>query len=375
VSPWIFLLAIGLLLANGFFVAVEFAVVGSRRTKLEGLAEAGDRRARRSLIAIADLNRELGGAQLGITIASLGLGAVAEPAVAELLVPVFETVGASEALSHSIAFVVALSIVVFLHLVIGEMVPKNIAIVAPERALMRLITLDRIYLFVFGPVVRVLTAIANGGLRLFGVRVTDELSVAHTAEELAVMLAISREEGAIEDFAADLMAGVLEFGGTDAASVMVPREQVAYVRRSATVREVEQLVLASGHSRLPVVGRDLDDVRGFIHAKDLLTLPPSAAAETVPPRLVRRMLLAPTTRPLEELLLGMRQARVHFALVRDEDGATAGIVTLEDLIEELVGDILDESDRVRSQSPSPAPVRPEPHRPQQPHEPQEPQQG
>ncbi len=337
------------------------------------------------MAAIADLNRELGGAQLGITIASLGLGAVAEPAVAQLLVPLFEAVGASEALAHSVAFVIALSIVVFLHLVIGEMVPKNIAIVAPERALMRLITLDRIYLFVFGPVVKVLTAIANGGLRLFGVRVTDELSVAHTAEELAMMLAVSREEGVIEDFAADLMAGVLEFGGTDAASVMVPREQVAYVRRSATVREVEQLVLASGHSRLPVVGRDLDDVRGFIHAKDLLTLPPSAAGETVPPRLVRRMLLAPTTRPLEELLLGMRQARVHFALVRDEDGATAGIVTLEDLIEELVGDILDESDRVRGQG-SPRPTAhgqqqpqqaDQPHTSQQSHPPQgwhEPQQ-
>jgi CBS domain containing-hemolysin-like protein len=195
-----------------------------------------------------------------------------------------------------------------------------------------------------------------------------------TEEEVKYAIAEGTEAGVIDEVEEKMIHGVLALADSSVASVMVPRERVAYVPRSATVREVEELVLASGHSRLPVVGRDLDDVRGFIHAKDLLTLPPSASGETVPPRLVRRMLLAPTTRSLEELLLGMRQARVHFALVRDEDGATAGIVTLEDLIEELVGDILDESDRVRSQSPSLAPAR-EPHRPQQPHEPQEPQQG
>jgi CBS domain containing-hemolysin-like protein len=344
VNAWAFVVAVALLAANGFFVAVEFAVVGSRRTKLEELAVDGDRRAQRALEASADLNRELGGAQLGITMASLGLGIVAEPALAELLLPVFEFTGASDALAHSISFVVALAIVVFFHLVLGEMVPKNIAIVAPERTLLRLVALDRVYLLVFGPIVWVLTAIANAGLRPFGVRTANEISVAHTAEELSVMVALSREEGMIEEFAADLMAGVLVFGDRDAASVMVPRDRIAFVPRTATVREVERVVLESGHSRIPVVGRDLDDVRGFIHAKDLLTLPPAAADGIVPVRLVRRMLLVPATRTLEDLLLGMRQARVHFALVRHDDGSTAGIVTLEDLLEELVGDILDESD-------------------------------
>ncbi|MEJ5256471.1 MAG: CNNM domain-containing protein, partial [Acidimicrobiales bacterium] len=238
-SPWSFLVAVALLLANGFFVAVEFAVVGSRRTRLEELAAAGDRRAARGLAALGDLNRELGGAQLGITMASLGLGIVAEPALAHLFASLFERLGASEALAHPIALGVALVIVVFLHLLVGEMVPKNVAIIDPERTLLRLVSLDRAYLFVFGPLVALLTAIANAGLRLLGVTARRELAVAHTAEDLAVMLATSREEGLIEDFAADLLAGVLDFGGRDAAAVMVPREQIAYIGIGTTAAEAE----------------------------------------------------------------------------------------------------------------------------------------
>lgn len=344
-NVWPFAAAVALLLANGFFVAVEFAVVGSRRTKLQELAGAGDRRAERAMAALTDLNRELGGAQLGITMASLGLGVVAEPAVAELITPVVEITGVSEALAHSIALGIALVIVVFFHLVVGEMVPKNVAIVDPERTLLRLAPLDRAYLFLFGPIVAVLTALANGGLRLLGVRARRELAVGHTAEELALMVATSREEGVIEDFAADLMAGVLDFGGRDVSAVMVPRDQIASISIGTSVAEAERVVLERGHSRLLVTGRDLDDVRGFIHAKDLLTVPAEAASRPVPLRLVRRMLDVPCDRSLEDLLLGMRRARVHVAVVRDPDGRTAGLVTLEDLLEELVGDILDESDR------------------------------
>jgi CBS domain containing-hemolysin-like protein len=339
------LVAVLLLAANGFFVAYEFAVVGSRRAKLETLATEGDRRARGGLRAVRELNIQLSGAQLGITMASLGLGAVAEPAVAHLLHDVFGRAGVSEALSHTLAFVVALTIVVFMHMVVGEMVPKNIALTGPERTLMSLVTLNRAYLVVFGPVVRALTWIADRGVRLVGFEPRAELVTAHTAEELASMLAASRREGAIEDFAAELMTGVLDFGGLTAHEVMVPREEISYVRRTQTVFEIEEHLLTRGHSRLPVVGRDLDDVIGFVHAKDLLALPPAAADGLLPPRLVRRMLVVPERRSLEDLLLGMRRARIHFALVVDDRGATRGLVTLEDLLEELVGDIVDETDR------------------------------
>ncbi len=338
------LIAIALLLVNGFFVAYEFALVGSRRTKLEPLAEGGDRRAVRGLAAIHDLNHELGGAQLGITMASLGLGAVAEPALARVFVDLLELTGLGVAVAHTVAFAVALAIVVFLHMVVGEMVPKNIALVEPERALLALVSINRLYLFVFGPVIKVLTVFATLGMRAVGVEPKDELNAAHTAEELAVMVATSREGGAIEPFAADLMEGVLDFGGREVGDVMVPRAGIGYIDRATTVEEAEALVLERGFSRLPVVGRDLDDVLGFVHAKDLLTVPAAAAAQPVSQRILRRMLVVPIDRSLEDLLLSMRRARVHFALVVDRQASTAGVVTLEDLLEVLVGDILDESD-------------------------------
>jgi CBS domain containing-hemolysin-like protein len=229
---------------------------------------------------------------------------------------------------------------VFLHLVIGEMVPKNIALTDPEQWLLRLQGANRAYLWLFGPVIRLLNGAANVCLRLLRVP-TGDAREGHTAEELAVMLAASRDEGLIEDFAHDLLAGVLDFGDRTAGSVMVPRDDVAAITLATTVAEAEGLVVASGHSRLPVIGRDLDDVRGFVHAKDLLVVD---TARPVPLRLLRQMLVVPPERSLEDLLLAMRRARVHVALVRDADGSTVGIVTLEDLLEALVGDIVDESD-------------------------------
>lgn len=339
------LAAFVLLGVNAFFVAYEFALVGSRSTKLESLAEDGSRRAKRGLEAIHDLNHQLGGAQLGITMASLGLGAVAEPALARVLVDIFGFTGLSDALLHTIAFVIALTIVVFLHMVAGEMVPKNITLVEPERALLALVSINRIYLVIFGPIIKVLTVSANLGMRLVGVEPKDEIGAAHTAAELAVMVATSRDEGAIEPFAAGLMEGVLDFGAREVGQVMVARDEIGFIRADTTVSQAEALVLDRGHSRLPVVGRDLDDVLGFVHAKDLLTVPPEEADGRLAATLVRRMLVVPISRSLEDLLLAMRRARVHFALVVDSEGRTAGLVTLEDLLEELVGDILDESDR------------------------------
>jgi CBS domain containing-hemolysin-like protein len=333
--------AVLLLGVNGFFVAVEFAMVGARRTKLAAEAaeaasggRAGDARAAHALAAVGDLNRQLAGAQLGITMASLGLGIVAEPAVAGL----FDGI-----VGHAVAVVLALAIVVFLHLVVGEMVPKTIALTDPERWLLRLQGANRAYLWLFGPVIRVLNGAANGVLRLVGVS-GDEGRGGHTAAELAVMLAASRNEGLIEDFAHDLMAGVLDFGDRTAASVMVPRHRVVSIALGTTVADAERLVVESGHSRLPVIGADLDDVRGFVHSKDLLVLGDAATDRPVPIRLLRRMLVVRPERSLDDLLLAMRRARVHVAVVRDDEGRTLGLVTLEDLLEALVGDIADESD-------------------------------
>jgi CBS domain containing-hemolysin-like protein len=340
------LLAAVLLLANGFFVAVEFALLASRRTKLESLAEEGNARASRALGSLRQLNHQLAGAQLGITMASLLLGFVAEPTVAGLIEDgIAGIVELPDSVLHLIGFTVALTIVVFLHMVIGEMVPKNIAIAAPERTLLALTLPNRAYVAVFGPLMRLLTALANGGARLFGVEPRDELATSASAEELALMLAASRDQGLIEDVAHQLLLGALDLGDRRVTTVMVPRDAVVWLPRTATPSEAERLVVSSGHSRLFVVGDDLDDVLGFVHAKDLLTIPSEARDRPLPLGRVRRMLVLGERTSLDDALVAMQRARLHMAVVVDAEDRTSGIATLEDVIEALVGDIRDESDR------------------------------
>jgi CBS domain containing-hemolysin-like protein len=343
-------LIVVLLLANGFFVAVEFAVLASRRTRLEPLAEQGNARARSALTAMRELNLQLAGAQLGITMASLVLGFVAEPALASALEDLLEPIiDLPDAALHTIGVVIGLTIVVFLHMVVGEMVPKNIAIAQPERTLLWLVVPNRLYLLVFKPAVKALNVMANALIRLCGVEPRDELATARTVDELAALVRISRAQGLIEEDEHALLTAALVLGGRRVNTVMVPRDQIISVPRTATPAEAEQLVVEHGHSRLLVTGRDLDDVLGFIHAKDLLTIPAGGRDRTLPLGRVRRMLVIGTDAKLEDVLVAMQRARLHFAVVEDRTGRTAGIATLEDVLEALVGDIRDESD------PSPSP--------------------
>jgi CBS domain containing-hemolysin-like protein len=343
---WNLILGLGLLVANGFFVAVEFALIASRRTKLESLAEDGSGRAKMALGAMRDLNLQLAGAQLGITMASLVLGYVAEPAVAGLIEDAIHGfVELSEQVLHTISFIVALTIVAFLHMVIGEMVPKNIAIAAPERTLLALAVPNRAYITVFGPLLRLLNGLANAGVRAFGIEPQDELSTAASADELAVMLGASRDEGLIEDVAHQLLTGALDLGDRSITTVLVPNDEVVWLPRAATPAEAEALVVSSGHTRLLVAGDRANDVLGFVHAKDLLTVTEQARERPLPLGLVRRMLVLRHTTSLDDALLAMQQARIHVAAIGDQDGLTIGIATLEDVIEALVGDIRDESDR------------------------------
>jgi CBS domain containing-hemolysin-like protein len=338
-------LTAALLLANAFFVAMEFAVLASRSTRLEPRAAEGSTRARHALDAMRDLNAQLAGAQLGITIASLLLGFVAEPAFADLVETLIEPIGElPEGLVHGIGFGVGLAIVAFLHTIVGEMVPKNIAIADPEGTLLALVTPNRWYLTVFRPVVRLLNASANSIVRLLRVEPRDELATARTAEEIANIVGASRREGLIADVEHQLLTGALDLGDRPVRSVMAARERVRAVPRTATPAEAEAAVVDSGHSRLVVYGRDLDDVLGFLHAKDLLTIPGTARDAPVPLGRIRRMLVVGGGDTLTEVLVAMQRARLHVAVVSDGP-RTAGIVTLEDVLEPLVGDIRDESDR------------------------------
>jgi CBS domain containing-hemolysin-like protein len=334
-----------LLLANGFFVGSEFALIAARRTKIEELASGGNTRAAMALSSIRELSFMLAGAQLGITMASLGLGFVAEPAVADALESAFESMFEIPAgLLHSIAFVIALLIVVFFHMVIGEMAPKNIAIAEPERSALWLAVPIRVYANLLRPFIRLLNSAANGGLRLLGVEPQDEVVAVHSAQEIAGMIAHSAEEGLLEEFQERLLSGAIELGERDAGSAMVSRTELRAVPLTATPAEIEELVVRTGHSRLPVFRDDLDNIVGFVHAKDLLRIPEDQRDHPVPGPLVRGMLVVPESRKLRPLLLDMRRERRHVALVIDEHGGTAGIVTLEDLLEELVGEIRDEYD-------------------------------
>lgn len=340
------LLGLLLLVANGFFVAMEFSVLASRRTKLEAMAEDGSSRARAALASMRHLNLQLAGAQLGVTMASLLLGFVLEPTVSGLLEDGIAHLGhPPEGLVHTLGFVVGLTIVAFLHMVVGEMVPKNIALASPERTLMALSLPNRAYVLVFGPLLRVLNALVNAGVRLLGVEPRDELATAASAQELAAMLGESREEGLIEDVAHQLLTGALHLQDRRVASVMVPRAEVVWLPRTATPAEAEAMVVASGLTRLLVAGEGLDDLLGFLHAKDLLTVDGPARHRPLPLGRIRRMVVLPDSTLLDDALVVMQRERLHVAVVTDRTGATAGIASLEDVIEALVGDIRDESDR------------------------------
>src|SRR4051812_12370091 len=338
------LLAVVLLVLNGLFVANEFSLVASRPTRLETLAKQGDTRARFALQSARDLPLQLASSQLGITMCSLGLGAVAEPSVVQAIERVLSPFSVPDGVSQVLAVVVGLGIVAFLHMVFGEIVPRYLALADPERMLLRLSIFNRIYVTLFRPVIRVIQALGNAGTRLLGVEPRAELMSAHTADEISRMLAESHEEGLIEETAHDLLSGALDFGERPVRDVTVPRDEMTWVSRGISVAEAEDRVVASGHSRLLVTGRDVDDIVGFVHAKDLLTVPREARDRPLPLARIRRVLVLPSQQPLDEVLVTMRRSRTHLAVVVDDSRRVLGLVTLEDVLEVLVGDIRDESD-------------------------------
>ena len=338
--------AVVLLIANAFFVAVEFALLASRATRLEPMAESGDdERAVIALDAIRDLQPQLAGAQLGITMASLGLGSVAEPSVAHLIELGIERFWhPSAGVLHAISLTVALSIVVVVHMVLGEMVPKNIAIAAPERTARLLAPLHGAYVALLKPIVWFLTWISNGFVRMFGFEPVDELNTALTVNEFHTLLEGAVEGGTLEDLEHDLLTGALDFRARTAGSIMVPRGRMVARPRSTSVAELERLVAESGHSRIPITAAGPDDVIGFVHSKDLLRFGADERQDPVPLEMVRRMLIVSPDQPVRDLMRAMRRERRHLALVRMGDGQLLGMVTLEDVLEALVGDITDETD-------------------------------
>jgi CBS domain containing-hemolysin-like protein len=339
-------LAVVLLALNGFFVAAEFALLAARRSRIEQLDAEGDRRARRALAGLRELTVMLAGAQLGITMASLGLGAVAEPAVAAIFEGMLgEWFSVGETTSHVIAFALALSIVVFLHMVVGEMAPKSWAISHPERSTLLLIGPFRFYVAIFRPLIRFLNWLANLVVRAVGVEPQDERAMAHSPADLLMLLHESAGHGGIAEHDHALLTRSLELSGLVASDAITVRRDIVAVPATAMAAEIAALAHATGRTRIVVHEGDLDHVRGFVHAKDLLRLPHGTWPTTDAASLARPIMVTPEHHRLEDLLLQMRTDRQHISLVVDERGTVLGVVTLEDVFEELIGDFHDETDR------------------------------
>ena len=341
---WYLIVAVFLLFANGFFVAAQFAVIAAPTGRLEQRAKEGDRRAKTALRSSKEVSFMLAGTQLGITMASLGLGFVAEPAIAHLLESAFESVGLPEAVVHTVAVAVALGIVVFLHMVVGEMAPKNMTIADPERTALRLAIPFRLFANLFRPFIRFVSGIAAIALRAMDIEPIGEVTPTHSAKEIGFLIQASAKEGMLDRFEHRLLTGAIAFGERDAASVMVPRTEMVAIPLTSTPAEIEQIALESGHSRFPIYAKNMDSIIGFFHTKDLLRISNEKRDTPLERKFIRRMLVVPESLGLQPLLLEMRRERQHLALVLDEHGGTAGVVTLEDLLEELVGEIRDEYD-------------------------------
>ena len=329
------LLTFALLLANGFFVGAEFALVSARRSVIEPMVDAGSRRAGTTLHAMERVSLMLAGAQLGITVCSLLLGSLSEPAIAHLLEPLFEAVHIPEGLVHPISFVIALSLVTVLHVVIGEMVPKNIALAAPEKSALWLGPPLAGVVTALKPIIASFNWIANHSLRLVGVTPRDEVASVFTRDEVAGMVAESHREGLLEQDDRELLEGAISFEDQQAFSVVLPMAELLTVGPGVTPDGVEMLAVASGFSRFPYV-RDGEMV-GYVHVKDVLTLVERDAP--LPERLVRALPEIRCDQPLRGVLETMRAQGSHLVRARDGSGQTVGVVAMEDVLEELVGEI------------------------------------
>ena len=337
-------LGVVLLLANGFFVAAEIALLAARRARIEERAEAGDPRAVIALHALQELSITFSGAQLGITMCSLGLGAVAEPAVAAVLERVLEAAGVPMTVVPGLGFAVALSIVVFLHMVIGEMAPKNLALARAEEVSLRLARSFRAFVWLLRPLIVVLNGSGNLLVRAVGVAPVDEHNLVHTPQELVLALRESQREGTVTAQDARVMSAALQLAEIDAEAAMTPRVDLHAIADDAPMSDVLDLAAATGHTRFPVYHGDPDDVVGIAHVKDVLIRDPGARDGLTVADVLRPVAAVPETRDLSLLLADMRSDRSHAVLVVDEYGATAGLVTLEDVLEELVGELEDEFD-------------------------------
>ncbi|MEV4190171.1 hemolysin family protein [Streptomyces toxytricini] len=330
------LIGLATLVVNAFFVGAEFALISVRRSQIEPYAEQGDRRARSVLWGLEHVSALMAAAQLGITLCTLVLGAVAEPAIAHLLEPVFELVGVPSGLVHAISFVIALTLATYLHMLFGEMLPKNVALSEPVRTALLLgpplVALTR----ALRPVIFAINAFANVLLRLLRVDAKNEVSATFSDDELAQIVKDSSEAGLIDDRASERLHDALELGRRPVRDVVLPSDRVVAAKLGITPAGLEGLSASSGYSRFPVVDGQAR-ILGYLHVKDALDANGPERDQPFPVADLRAIAQVRADTPLDDVLTAMRRSRTHLAAVLGADGAMTGLVTMEDVLRELFG--------------------------------------
>ncbi|MFA9400874.1 MAG: hemolysin family protein [Acidobacteriota bacterium] len=340
------LISLFLLAANAFFVGAEFALVSARRSEIEPRAEEGGRIARTTLAAMENVSLMMAGAQLGITVCTLGLGALAEPAIAHALEAPFEALGLPPAAVHAVAVVIALFLVGSLHVVLGEIVPKNIALAGPDRSALALAPPLSAIVRLLYPAIALLNWSANATLRMVGVKPKSEVASAFTRDEVAGLVEESRREGYLDIHESRLLTGALGFEERDAGSVLLPLDDMVTLPVTVTPAEVEGVAGRTGFSRFPV-SRD-DEMIGYLHLKDALEFEDVHRNRPIAEAWLRPLPTVRITDRLRSVLETMRSSGAHLARVIGEGTETVGVVALEDVLEELIGEVRDATQRSRA---------------------------
>ena len=344
-----------LLVLNGYFVAVEFALVRSRRTRLQAMVRAGDPLARFAYSASGNLARVLSASQLGITLASLGLGWTAESALGHSFADFFASLPfpIEESLRVSIGAIVALLLATYLQVVFGELAPRAVALNHPEQIAKWLAPPLLAFAWIASPFIAVLNVSAGGALRLFGQSSKIQREAVHSPDELRMLVEQSEEQGALETTDATMLGKVFEFSEKKARDVMTPRTDIVAMTADASLDDALEVVEEAGFSRYPVFDESIDNIIGMLHVKDLLGVLREKIDEFTVRDVMREVHVVPGSREVEEVLADFKKRKEHLAIVLDEYGGTAGLVTMEDLLEEIVGEILDEyDDTVEVRTPS-----------------------
>jgi CBS domain containing-hemolysin-like protein len=346
---WVFLIiGIVLTIGTGFFVASEFTLVNLDRAELEARQERGETMLGPVISGLKRTSTHLSSAQLGITLTTLLTGFTLEPAFSVFLRPVLTALHVPKVAVLPVATVVSIAIATLLSMIIGELVPKNLALAIPRQVGKIVIPFQIGFTAVFKPFVKLLNNTANALLRIIGIEPKEELSSARTAEELRSLLRRSASEGSLDRDTATLLSRTLAFSDHTASDVMTPRPRLASIDRSASAEAVVQLARRTGFSRFPVIDDDIDDVVGLVHIKQAVGVPRDRRADVPVSALQSEALRVPETMKLDTLLGELRGRGYQMAIVLDEYGGTAGVATLEDLVEELVGEVSDEHDRSRA---------------------------